>query len=311
MLEKNDLVRVKVIGVGGCGCEAVNLMIKDSVTNMDYISIDTDPYTLQGSKAFTRILLGNGGHCEGWHEISRLMTNEVSDSIAEALNNADMLFVIAGMGGVTGSQASPIIANIAREMGILTVGVVTIPFLFEGSRRCKLAEAGLAELKKNVDTLVSLSNEKIAANLKEPSVCDAFHSVAEHIALAINSITDLLLKEVLISLDFDEVRTVMLKKGLARLGVGRAKGKNKLEQAAEMTLRNPVLEAPIKSAKTAILSVVGDSSIELKELSKAERIIRKALDPDTEIIFGTAIDDGMEDEVMISLLAIGLEEKAS
>jgi cell division protein FtsZ len=306
--------KIKVIGVGGGGNNAVDRMIQDNIQYIDFISVNTDHQALVKSKAPVRIQLGEkltrGLGAGGKPEVGRRAAEETRDAVGEAIGNTDMLFVTAGMGGGTGTGAAPIIAGIAREMGILTVGVVTKPFEFEGVIRMKNAMEGIAELKKNVDTLVIIPNEKLVDLIDDDtSLEDSFKKADEVLRQGVLGISDLILKDGLINLDFADVRTVMFEKGIAHMGVGRASGKNKTELAAEMAIKSPLLETTIEGAKSAIISFSGDSTLGLKDINQAARIIRTAIDPDAEIIFGATISQDMKDEVIVTVIATGLDEK--
>jgi cell division protein FtsZ len=306
--------RIKVIGVGGGGNNAVDRMIQDNIQYIDFISVNTDHQALERSKAPVRIQLGEkltrGLGAGGKPEVGRRAAEETRDAVGEAIGNTDMLFVTAGMGGGTGTGAAPIIAGIAREMGILTVGVVTKPFDFEGVPRMKNAIEGIAELKKNVDTLVIIPNEKLVELIDDDtSLQDSFKKADEVLRQGVLGISDLILKDGLINLDFADVRTVMFEKGIAHMGVGRASGKNKTELAAEMAIKSPLLETTIDGAKSAIISFSGDSTLGLKDINQAARIIRAAIDPDAEIIFGATICEDLKDEVIVTVIATGLDEK--
>ncbi|MDR1536701.1 MAG: cell division protein FtsZ [Clostridiales bacterium] len=306
--------RIKVIGVGGGGNNAVDRMIQDNIQYIDFISVNTDHQALERSKAPVRIQLGEkltrGLGAGGKPEVGRRAAEETRDAVGEAIGTTDMLFVTAGMGGGTGTGAAPIIAGIAREMGILTVGVVTKPFEFEGVPRMKNAMEGIAELKKNVDTLVIIPNEKLVDLIDDDtSLQDSFKKADEVLRQGVLGISDLILKDGLINLDFADVRTVMFEKGIAHMGVGRASGKNKTELAAEMAIKSPLLETTIDGAKSAIISFSGDSTLGLKDINQAARIIRAAIDPDAEIIFGATISEDLKDEVIVTVIATGLDEK--
>ena len=311
---QNSKARIKVIGVGGGGNNAVDRMIQDNIKYIDFISANTDHQALERSKAPVRIQLGEkltrGLGAGGRPETGKRAAEESRDALGQSMANTDMLFVTAGMGGGTGTGAAPIIAGIAREMGILTVGVVTKPFEFEGNPRMRNAMEGIAELKKNVDTLVIIPNEKLVEIIDDDtSLQDSFKKADEVLRQGVMGITDLILKDGLINLDFADVRTVMFEKGIAHMGVGRSSGKNKTEIAAEMAIKSPLLETTIDGAKSAIISFSGDSTLGLKDINQAAKIIRSAIDPDAEIIFGATISDDLHDEVVVTVIATGLDDK--
>ena len=311
---QNSKARIKVIGVGGGGNNAVDRMIQDNIKYIDFISANTDHQALERSKAPIRIQLGEkltrGLGAGGRPETGKRAAEESREVLGQAMANTDMLFVTAGMGGGTGTGAAPIIAGIAREMGILTVGVVTKPFEFEGNPRMRNALEGITELKKSVDTLVIIPNEKLVDLIDDDtSLTESFRKADEVLRQGVMGISDLILKEGLINLDFADVRTVMFEKGIAHMGVGRSSGKNKTEIAAEMAIKSPLLETTINGAKSAIISFSGDSTLGLKDINQAAKIIRSAIDPDAEIIFGATINDELHDEVIVTVIATGLDDK--
>ena len=306
--------RIKVIGVGGGGNNAVDRMIEDGVEDIEYISVNTDQKALGKSKAPIRIQLGEkltrGLGAGGVPETGRRAAEESRDILSETINNTDMLFITAGMGGGTGTGAAPVIAEIAREMDILTVGVVTKPFDFEGMPRMRNALAGIEELRKNVDTLVIIPNEKLLELVDdETSLVEAFRSADEVLRQGVQGISDLILKEGLINLDFADVRSIMLNQGIAHMGVARASGKNKIQQAADNAIKSPLLETTIAGARSVIISFAGDSSLALKDINIAAKNIRDAVDSDANIIFGATINDDLKDEVMVTVIATGLENE--
>ena len=314
-LSQNSKARIKVIGVGGGGNNAVDRMIQDNIRYIEFISVNTDLQALERSKAPVRIQMGEkltrGLGAGGKPEIGKRAAEESRDALGQAMANTDMLFVTAGMGGGTGTGAAPVIAGIAREMGILTVGVVTRPFVFEGNVRMRNAMEGIAELKKNVDTLVIIPNEKLVEIIDDDmSLQDSFKKADDVLRQGVTGITDLILGDGLINLDFADVHTVMFEKGIAHMGVGRSSGKNKTELAAEMAIKSPLLETTIDGAKSAIISFSGDSTLGLKDITHAAKIIRAAIDQDAEIIFGATISEDLHDEVVVTVIATGLDEKS-
>ena len=311
---QNSKARIKVIGVGGCGNNAVDRMIEDRIEFIDFISANTDNMALEKSKATVRIQLGEkltrGLGAGGKPETGKRAAEETRDTIANALSNTDMLFITAGMGGGTGTGAAPVIAAIAKEMGILTVGVVTKPFDFEGGPRMKNAMAGISELKENVDTLVVIPNEKLLEIIDDDtSLLEAFKTSDEVLRQGVQGISDLIIKDGLINLDFADVRTIMSDRGIAHMGVGRAIGKNKTENAAEAAIKSPLLETTINGAKSVIISFAGDSSLGLRDINSAAKIIKNAVDPDAVVIFGATINEDLKDEVMVTVIATGLDER--
>ena len=306
--------RIKVIGVGGGGNNAVDRMVADGIMNIEFISANTDNMALAKSKAPIRIQLGEkltrGLGAGGKPEMGRRAAEESRDMVANAISHTDMLFITAGMGGGTGTGAAPVIASIAREMGILTVGVVTKPFDFEGTPRMRNAFAGITELRKSVDTLVVIPNERLLEIVDDDlSLLDSFRMADGVLRQGIQGISDLILKDGLINLDFADVRTVMLEQGVAHMGVGRASGKNKTEEAALQAINSPLLETTIDGAKAIIISFTGDASIGLRDINSAANIIRKFLDADAEVMFGATIDESYKDEVTVTVIATGLDDQ--
>ena len=305
--------RIKVIGVGGGGNNAVDRMIEDEISNIEFISANTDNGALGKSKAPIRIQLGEkltrGLGAGGKPEIGRRAAEESRDVISNAILGADMLFITAGMGGGTGTGAAAVIASIAKEMGILTVGVVTKPFSFEGTPRMRNAMAGISELRKNVDTLVVIPNERLLEIVDDDvSLIESFRMADEVLRQGVQGITDLILIEGLINLDFADVKTVMFEQGVAHMGVGRHAGKNKTEEAALKAINSPLLETTINGARAVIISFTGDSSIALKDINQAANIIRNAVDKDANVMFGATINENYNDEVTVTVIATGLDD---
>ena len=310
---QNSNAKIKVIGVGGGGNNAVDRMIEDNVELIDFISVNTDHQALDRSKSSVRIQLGDkltrGLGAGGNPEVGRKAAEETRDEITQAIAGTDMLFITAGMGGGTGTGAAPVIAAIAKEMGILTVSVVTKPFSFEGPKRMKNAVDGIRELKKHVDTLVVIPNQKLLNIIdKDTPLMASFKKADEVLRQGVQAIADLISKPGIINLDFADIRTIMAGKGIAHMGVGRAAGKNKTELAAEMAIKSPLLETSIAGAKSLLLSVSGDSNLSLYEADVAANIIAASIDSDAEIIFGTTINDELKDEVVITVIATGLDD---
>jgi cell division protein FtsZ len=313
---ENRPARIKVIGVGGGGNNAVNRMIEDNVQSVEFIAVNTDHQALVGSKAGNKIQLGDkltrGLGAGGNPEIGMKAAQENKDEIAQIVSGADMVFVTAGMGGGTGTGAAPVIASIAREQGILTVGVVTKPFNFEGKVRMRNATNGIEELKKSVDTLVVIPNQKLLEIIdKDTTLIDSFKKADEILRQGVQGISDLISKPGMINLDFADVRTIMSNKGVAHMGVGRANGKNKTTVAAEIAIKSPLLETSITGAKSVLISIAGDSSLGLFDTDLAANIIGEAIDPEAEIIFGTTINDDLKDEVVITVIATGLDDNTA
>ncbi|MCL1935883.1 MAG: cell division protein FtsZ [Defluviitaleaceae bacterium] len=304
--------KIKVIGVGGGGNNAVNRMIEDNVEFIDFIAANTDHQVLELSSAPVRIQLGEkltrGLGAGGNPEVGKKSAQETIDEINQAISGADMVFITAGMGGGTGTGAAPVIASLAKEQGILTVGVVTKPFIFEGKKRMKNALDGIEELKKSVDTLIVIPNQRLLDVIeKDTSLKESFKKADEVLQQGVEGIASLILKAGVINLDFADVKTTMLNKGIAHMGVGRGNGKNKAEKAAKEAIESPLLETTMRGAKNILISIAGDSSLGLLETSIATNIISEGTDPDAEIILGTSINDDLKDEVVITVIATGLE----
>lgn len=305
---------IKVIGVGGAGNNAVNRMIEDEAPSIEFVAANTDDQVLKTSKSSIRIQLGDkltrGLGAGGNPEVGKRAAEESYDEIGQSLEGTDMLFITAGMGGGTGTGAAPVIASIAKEKGILTVGVVTKPFRFEGKPRMKNAESGIEELKKCVDTLVVIPNQRLLEVIdKGTSLNDSFRKADEVLRQGVLGISELITDPGVINLDFSDIRTIMSNKGMAHMGVGRASGKNKAEQAALAAINSPLLETSIKGAKHVIYSIAGDNDLSLNDVEVASDIIGDAIDPDANIIFGTSVDDNLKDEIIITVIATGLESE--
>ena len=307
------MAQIKVIGVGGGGNNAVDRMIDDGLAGVEFISINTDGQALAKTKSATKIQIGEkltkGLGAGGNPEIGEKSVDETQDEIAQALRGADMVFITAGMGGGTGTGAAPKIAAISKELGILTVGVVTKPFNFEGKKRMSNAEKGIIELKKNVDTLVIIPNQRLLGIIdKKTTLTEAFKKADEILRQGVQGISVLLSKPGVIYLDFADVRTVMQDKGIAHMGIGHASGENKAEVAAKMAIQSPLLETTIEGARYVLINFCGDENLGLMETEEAADLIRESLDPDAEIIFGTSINEDFQDEVMVTVIATGLED---
>lgn len=308
----SSMAQIKVIGVGGGGNNAVDRMIEDGLDGVEFISINTDGQALSKARATTKIQIGEkltkGLGAGGNPEIGEKSVEETQDDIAQALRGSDMVFITAGMGGGTGTGAAPKIASISKELGILTVGVVTKPFNFEGKKRMSNAEKGIMELKKNVDTLVIIPNQRLLSIIdKKTTLTEAFKKADEILRQGVQGIADLISKPGVINLDFADVRTVMANKGIAHMGIGHASGENKAEIAAKMAIQSPLLETTIEGAKSVLINFSGDMNLGLMETEEAADLIREAIDPDAEIIFGTTINEELDDEVIVTVIATGLD----
>ncbi len=309
----DNVVSIKVIGVGGGGNNVVNRMVETGMEGVDFIAANTDKPFLDASKATYKVQLGEkltGGRGAGADpEKGRKAAEESRALISKTLENTDMVFITAGMGGGTGTGAAPIVADIAKEMGILTVGVVTKPFNFEGRRRMMQAEKGIEDLRDKVDSLVIIPNERLKyATDQKITFANAFAIADDVLRQAVQSISDLIKKTGLINLDFADVSAVMKDAGMAHMGVGRAAGKNKAEEAAKMAISSPLLETSINGAKGVLVNITGSTDIGLEEVDTAASLVQQAAHPDALIIFGAAFDDTLEDEIRVTVIATGFEE---
>ena len=310
----DSVVNIKVIGVGGGGNNVVNRMVHTGTKGVDFIAVNTDKQALTMSAAPYKIQIGEkltqGQGAGSDPEVGRKSAEESRTQIAKALEGANMVFITAGMGGGTGTGAAPIVADIAKEQDILTVGVVTKPFRFEGSRRMKQAEGGIAELRNKVDSLVIIPNErlKLASDTKI-TMQNAFEIADDVLQQAVQSISDLIKNTGFINLDFADVSAVMKDAGRAHMGVGRAAGKDKAEAAAKMAISSPLLETSINGARGVLINVTGSMDIGLEEVETAANLVQEAAHPDANIIFGAAFDDSLEDELRVTVIATGFDEK--
>ena len=308
----DNVVSIKVIGVGGGGGNAVNRMVENGVQGVEFVSINTDMQALNYSQATTKIQIGEkltkGQGAGANPEIGRKAAEESKDQIAAALANTNMVFITAGMGGGTGTGAAPVVAQIAREMGILTVGVVTRPFAFEGKKRLEQALAGIDELNKNVDSLVIIPNERLKyVSEQKITFKNAFEIADGVLRQAVANISELITVPGFINLDFADVTSVMKDAGYAHIGTGRAAGKDKAAEAARMAISSPLLETSIDMAHGVIVSVIGSDDIGLDEVETAATMVQQAAHPDAHIIFGAFIDDTMDDEIRVVVIATGFD----
>ena len=309
----DNVVNIKVIGVGGGGNNVVNRMVRTGTKGVDFIAVNTDKQALAISSATQKIQIGekltNGQGAGSDPEVGRKSAEENRTQISKALEDADMVFITAGMGGGTGTGAAPIVADIAKELGVLTVGVVTKPFRFEGMRRMKQAEGGIAELRNKVDSLVIIPNERLKlATDQKITMVNAFEIADDVLQQAVQSISDLIKNTGFINLDFADVSAVMKDAGRAHMGVGRAAGKNKAEEAAKMAISSPLLETSINGAKGVLINVTGSMDIGLEEVETAANLVQEAAHPDANIIFGAAFDETLEDEIRVTVIATGFDE---
>jgi len=309
----DNVVNIKVLGVGGGGNNVVNRMVKTGTKGVEFIAVNTDKQALSVSSATQKIQIGekltSGMGAGSDPEVGRKSAEENRTQISKALEDADMVFITAGMGGGTGTGAAPIVADIAKELGVLTVGVVTKPFRFEGMRRMKQAEVGIAELRNKVDSLVIIPNERLKlATDQKITFANAFEIADDVLQQAVQAISDLIKNTGFINLDFADVSAVMKDAGRAHMGVGRAAGKNKAEEAAKMAISSPLLETSINGARGVLINVTGSMDIGLEEVETAANLVQEAAHPDANIIFGAAFDESLEDEIRVTVIATGFEE---
>jgi cell division protein FtsZ len=304
--------KIKVVGVGGSGCNAVNTMIKMGLEGVEFITANTDRQALDASLAGTKLAIGQeltkGLGAGANPEIGRKAALEDYAKISEILAGADMVFITAGMGGGTGTGAAPVFAKIAKEIGALTVGVVTKPFMFEGKKRMKHAQQGIAALRDNVDSLIMIPNQRLLAVAGATlSMIDAFKRADEVLLNAVQGISDLINNTGLINSDFADVRTIMQNKGLALMGIGHGEGEHRAVEAATNAISSPLLEdVSIEGATGIIINITGSSSLSISEVNEATTLIMEAAHEDAEIIFGTVIDESLKDQVKVTVIATGL-----
>ena len=305
-------VIIKVIGVGGGGNNAVNRMVDANVQGVQFININTDSQVLMRSPVETKIQIGERlteGHGAGANpELGERSAEESIEAITEAIQGADMVFVTAGMGGGTGTGAAPMVAKVAKDMGILTVAVVTKPFAFEGQRRMVQAEAGIQKLREHVDSLIVIPNERLKLLTdKKITFLNAFQEADDVLRRGVQSVCDLITFDGLINLDFADVQSVMFEAGLAHMGVGSAKGKDKAEMAAKMAMSSPLLETNITGAKGIVVNIAAAPDIGLEEVDVAANLISNEAHPDARFIFGAVIDPSLEDEMRVTVIATGFD----
>ena len=303
-------VIIKVIGVGGGGNNAINRMIEDNVEFVDYVAVNTDYQILHLSKAGTVIQLGKGLGAGGDPNIGKKYAEDAKDEIVEMLTGAHMVFITAGMGGGTGTGAAPVIAAVAKEMGILTVGVVTKPFSFEGSTRMRKAQDGLSELRKSVDTLIVIPNERILDIIdKDTSTKNAFKKADEVLRLGVQGISDLISKPGDVNLDFADVKTIMSDKGLAHMGVGRAAGKNRVDLAVDQAINSPLLETSINGARSVLLCIAGDSNLSMHDAKLVADSVNQRIHVDANMIFGLSTNDDLDDDIIVTVIATDIDKE--
>ncbi len=307
-----NFAKIKVIGVGGGGNNAVNRMIASQLGGVDFVSVNTDSQALSHSNAETIVQIGNkltkGLGAGSNPEIGKKAAEESREEVSRALSDADMVFITAGMGGGTGTGAAPIVAEIAREAGALTIGVVTKPFTFEGRKRAQQAEMGIASLKDKVDTLIVIPNDKLLQVVdKKTTINEAFSIADDVLRQGVQGISDLISKPALINLDFADVKTIMKDAGSALMGIGFATGENKALDAAKIAVSSNLLETSIQGAKGILLNITGGAGMGLLEINEAAGFIQEAADPDANIIFGAGIDESLEDGIRVTVIATGFD----
>jgi len=310
-----NVVTLKVIGVGGAGNNVVNRMVKSGTQGVEFIAINTDKQALSVSNADQKIQIGekmtHGQGAGSDPEVGKRSAEESRNDIAKALENADMVFITAGMGGGTGTGAAPTVAELAREAGILTVGVVTKPFKFEGKRRMDQANAGIQELLGKVDSLLIIPNDRLKfATDQKITLANAFEIADDVLHQAVTSISDLIKNTGFINLDFADVTCIMKNAGFAHMGVGHAAGKGKAEEAARMAVASPLMETSINGAHGVLINITGSEDMGLDDIESAASLVQEAAHPDANIIFGATFDPSMEDEIRVTVIATGFDENA-
>ncbi|PRX31109.1 cell division protein FtsZ [Orenia metallireducens] len=312
--EMDNFANIKVVGVGGGGNNAVNRMIESDLKGVEFIAVNTDGQALVASRAEVTLKIGekltNGLGAGANPEIGQEAAQESRDMIAEALNGADMVFITAGMGGGTGTGAAPVVAEIAKESGALTVGVVTKPFTVEGRQRMQKAQYGIENLKEKVDTLIIIPNDRLLEVVeKQTTLIDAFKTADDVLKQGVQGISDLITITGLINLDFADVKTIMTDAGSALMGIGRASGENRAAEAAKAAIASPLLEASIEGAKGILLNITGGKDLGLHETNEAANVISEVADPEANIILGTVVDENLENEVKVTVIATGFDQE--
>jgi cell division protein FtsZ len=310
----NQFAEIKVIGVGGGGNNAVNRMITAGLQGVDFVTVNTDSQALQLSRAGQKVQIGvkltKGLGAGANPEIGAKAAEESREELSRVLKGADMVFVTAGMGGGTGTGGAPIVAEVAKEMGALTVGVVTRPFTFEGRKRAMQAEKGIAELKSKVDTLITIPNDRLLQVVdKHTTIHEAFRIADDVLRQGVQGISDLIAVPGLINLDFADVKTIMSNTGSALMGIGQATGENRAADAARKAISSPLLETSIEGAKGVLLNITGGINLTLFEVNEAAGIIAEAADPDANIIFGAVIDENLKEEIRVTVIATGFDQQ--
>lgn len=306
-----NIARIKVVGVGGAGGNAVNRMIDYGLKSVEFISVNTDAQALAKSKADEKVQIGEkvtgrlGAGAKP--EVGKLAAEESRDALTDALRGADLVFITAGMGGGTGTGASPVIAQIAKELGILTVAVVTKPFDFEGKNRANAALGGIRNLREIVDTLIIIPNQKLVSIVGKRPIRDAFMVADDVLRQGVQGICDIITHPDTINSDFADVRTIISEKGMAHMGISSASGDNRCVTAAQQAINSPMLETSINGAKGVLLNIIGDPNLTMEEVDEAGTLIRDSVDPSANFIFSMGTDDSLEDEVRVTVIATGFE----
>lgn len=313
-IDFNQFAQIKVIGVGGGGNNAVNRMITAGLKGVDFVAINTDAQAINLSRAGHKVQIGlkltKGLGAGANPEVGSKAAEESREEIINALKGADMVFVTAGMGGGTGTGAAPIVAELAKELGALTVGVVTRPFSFEGRKRALQAEKGIAELKSKVDTLITIPNDRLLQVVdKHTTIHEAFRIADDVLRQGVQGISDLIAVPGLINLDFADVKTIMRNTGSALMGIGQATGENRAADAARKAISSPLLETSIEGAQGVLLNITGGQNLTLFEVNEASEIIAEAADPEANIIFGAVIDESLKEEVRVTVIATGFDQQ--
>ena len=305
--------RIKVLGIGGSGTNAVNRMTEMGIRGVEFISINTDAQALHNNSSDKKVHIGKTitkGLGSGMNpELGRQAAEESQEEIEEVISNADMVFITCGLGGGTGTGAAPIVAELAKNRGILTVAVVTKPFTFEGSKRKEISEVGYDNLKDKVDAIISIHNDRILQIIdKKTSLVDAFKTVDEVLRQGISGISDLITTHGIVNADFADVRSIMADAGTALMGIGRASGESRAENAAKQAINSPLLELAIDGAKGVLFNITGGPDLGMFEIDEAAKVITKSIDPDAKVKFGAVIDEDMSDEIKITVIATGFDE---
>lgn len=314
--QAESFARIKVVGVGGGGCNAVNRMIDEGMAGIEFVTVNTDAQALLLSKAPTRVRIGDkstrGLGAGGNPEVGRKAAEESSEELYEVLKGSDMVFVTSGLGGGTGTGAAPIVAQIAKEVGALTIGVVTRPFSFEGARRTQAAEAGIGRMKEHADTLIVIPNDRLLDIVdKRSSLQDAFKTADDVLRQGIQGISELITVPGMINLDFADVRAIMSEGGAALMAVGHAAGEDRARKAAEMAVSSNLLDITISGARGILFNVTGGNNMTLYEVNQAAAMIKEGAHPDVNLIFGAVIDPSMGDEMRITVIATGFDRASS